>query len=263
MLARLAVVYALGVALACPAVLHADGAQAPAPPGQGTAQPADETTTAEAQPPPQGEPAPAPQTPPKSASQPAPAAPAARAAAPSAPVPPSASAPEEAAAPTAVAAAGSVSIRDFAFSPAAVTVTAGDSVTWVNTGKESHTATGDGFNTGTLKSGRSGSHTFASAGTFSYQCTIHPQMHGTVKVVAAASNGGGGSGSRGGSGASSGGGAGTSPAGSQTAGGDASASAGAGGPRLASTGLDAWLLAAIGVGMLAAGIGLRRRVEAP
>jgi len=40
-----------------------------------------------------------------------------------------------------------------------------------------------------FNSGGSGSHTFNSAGTFSYICTIHPNMKGTVRVL---SSGGGG-----------------------------------------------------------------------
>ena len=60
--------------------------------------------------------------------------------------------------------------------------------TWVNNGNTQHTATASNgsFYTGTLKKGQSASHTFSSAGTFAYVCTIHPFMKGTVVVAAAA-----------------------------------------------------------------------------
>jgi LPXTG-motif cell wall-anchored protein len=87
----------------------------------------------------------------------------------------------------ATAAGGStVTIRDFAFGPPSITVSAGQTVTWINSGPTAHTATAkDGsFDTGTLRKGASGSHTFTTAGTFSYVCSIHPSMHGTVTVRA-------------------------------------------------------------------------------
>ena len=83
------------------------------------------------------------------------------------------------------AAPGSVSIRDFAFGPASVTVGVGETVTWSNDDSTEHTATAtDGsFDTGLLGRGESGGATFESAGTFSYLCQPHPFMKGTVRVV--------------------------------------------------------------------------------
>ncbi len=106
------------------------------------------------------------------------------------------------------AADGSVTIQNFAFAPASVTVNAGDTVTWNNRDSTGHSATaGDGtFDTGILSQGESGSYRFEEAGTYSYFCTPHPGMKGSVRVVAAGSggggSGGGGSGERGGSGGS-------------------------------------------------------------
>jgi plastocyanin len=94
---------------------------------------------------------------------------------------------------TAVAAASTgVTISDFQFSPGAVTVNVGDTVTWTNDGPTPHSATAnDGsFDTGIMDAGQSGSHTFTAAGTFSYICTPHPNMTGTVTVVAAAADDG-------------------------------------------------------------------------
>jgi plastocyanin len=79
-----------------------------------------------------------------------------------------------------------VTIADFSFTPASITIHVGDTVTWTNHGPSAHTATANNgsFNTGVLQKGQSGSHTFNTAGTFSYICSIHPFMHGTVVVLA-------------------------------------------------------------------------------
>jgi plastocyanin len=79
-----------------------------------------------------------------------------------------------------------VTIADFQFTPATVTIHVGDTVTWINHGPSAHTATANNgsFNTGVLQKGHSASHTFTTAGTFSYICSIHPFMHGTVVVLA-------------------------------------------------------------------------------
>lgn len=80
-----------------------------------------------------------------------------------------------------------ITIADFAFSPNQVTVTAGTTVTWVNNDSAPHTATGDGgeFDTGQIDPGGSASITFDTPGTFSYFCSIHPNMTATLVVVAA------------------------------------------------------------------------------
>lgn len=87
-----------------------------------------------------------------------------------------------------LAADESVSIADFAFDPATVTIDAGDSVTWANNDSTPHTATAGGgaFDTGSIGAGGSASITFDTAGTFAYVCSIHPQMAGTVVVQGAA-----------------------------------------------------------------------------
>src|SRR3954447_13206862 len=86
---------------------------------------------------------------------------------------------------------GSVTMKDFSFGPTSVTVNVGESVTWTNNGPTRHSATAnDGsFDTGLLPKGKSASHSFGKAGTFAYVCSIHPNMHGTVRVVAASGGG--------------------------------------------------------------------------
>lgn len=94
-----------------------------------------------------------------------------------------------------LAADRSVSIEEFAFTPGTVTITAGDRVTWTNQDAVEHTATGDGWDTGLLAQGESGSIRFDTPGTYAYLCTPHPSMTGTVVVEARSSGGGGGGGS--------------------------------------------------------------------
>ena len=73
---------------------------------------------------------------------------------------------------------------DFEFSPPTVTIAAGGEVTWVNSGQAPHDATADenAFATDTIEPGDSGSVTIDEPGTYSYICTIHPQMQATVEV---------------------------------------------------------------------------------
>jgi len=76
-----------------------------------------------------------------------------------------------------------VTIRDFEFSPANITIRQGATVVWVNQGQIAHTATSaSAWDTGLIQPGARASHTFTSAGQFSYLCTPHPFMTGTVTV---------------------------------------------------------------------------------
>jgi plastocyanin len=74
-----------------------------------------------------------------------------------------------------------------AYQPAALTVLAGQTVTWHNSSLTPHTVTADAgqFDSGALQGGASFSYTFSTPGTFAYSCTIHPTMHGSVTVLAA------------------------------------------------------------------------------
>ena len=80
-----------------------------------------------------------------------------------------------------------VVIRDFAFTPAQVTVARGGKVTWVNCGPqgdESHTSTANNnaWNSQLLSPGESFTQTMSTAGSFPYHCQPHPSMTGTVTV---------------------------------------------------------------------------------
>jgi plastocyanin len=86
-----------------------------------------------------------------------------------------------------LAADQTVAMTGSTFSPATVTVRAGDTVTWVNQDPLDHDATAnDGsWATPTFGEGGSGAITFQTVGSFPYYCTIHPDMTGTVVVQAA------------------------------------------------------------------------------
>jgi plastocyanin len=77
-----------------------------------------------------------------------------------------------------------VTIKDYAFTPATLTVPAGTTVTWTNNDPVPHTATAsDGsFDSGNLNPGQSFSFTFATPGSFSYVCQYHAGMKGTIVV---------------------------------------------------------------------------------
>lgn len=90
-------------------------------------------------------------------------------------------------APRIAAGTGSVQIQDFGFLPDAIDVSAGDQVTWVNTGEATHSVLSDPavperFDSGGLEPGKAFSHMFKSPGAVSYFCEIYPSMRGLVRV---------------------------------------------------------------------------------
>jgi plastocyanin len=73
------------------------------------------------------------------------------------------------------------------FSPKPIQVTVGSTVTWTNATALTHTATSDSgaWDTGNIApDATSGAVSFATAGTFTYHCAIHPSMTGSVIVSA-------------------------------------------------------------------------------
>ncbi len=79
--------------------------------------------------------------------------------------------------------ASEVKINNFAFSPTSITVPVGSTVHWVNKDDIPHNIVGEekGFRSKVLSTDQDFSYTFTKPGTYSYSCTIHPQM--TAKVV--------------------------------------------------------------------------------
>ncbi len=85
----------------------------------------------------------------------------------------------------------SITIKNMAFNPASLSVSAGTTVIWTNSDTTMHTVTADdaSFNSGNIAIGATYSRAFNSAGTFSYHCTLHPEMTG--KIVVTGTMGGG------------------------------------------------------------------------
>ena len=83
-----------------------------------------------------------------------------------------------------MAQAAGVTIVDFAFSPYSVWAPAGSTVSWYNAGAAPHTVTSTtgAFGSGTLGSGGGYSVTLWTPGTYTYYCSIHPSMTGSVIV---------------------------------------------------------------------------------
>ena len=83
------------------------------------------------------------------------------------------------------AATVTVTINDYAFSPATVVIHPGDTVTWRNKDSVPHTATaldGKSFDSGAVDPGASWSFVFHKVGKIAYRCAIHPSMLATVDV---------------------------------------------------------------------------------
>ena len=82
------------------------------------------------------------------------------------------------------AAATTVKIDNFVFGPAAITVTVGTTVTWVNEDDIPHNIVADdkSFRSKVLDTDEKFSFTFTKAGTYDYFCSIHPHMTGKVVV---------------------------------------------------------------------------------
>ena len=77
-----------------------------------------------------------------------------------------------------------VIISDLTFSPATLTIDAGNAVTWTNQEGIIHTVVSDTglFESGSMVRNATFSHTFNTAGTYTYHCGLHPEMKGTVIV---------------------------------------------------------------------------------
>jgi plastocyanin len=85
-----------------------------------------------------------------------------------------------------LAAGHAVAIRDSSFGPSSITIRKGDSITWTNRGSTNHNVTFDSFASDEqMEPGLKYSHTFRSAGTFRYTCTLHG-FTGKVVVTGAA-----------------------------------------------------------------------------
>lgn len=75
-----------------------------------------------------------------------------------------------------------VEMHQLKFAPAEVEVAVGGTVTFINLDLVPHTATGDSFDTGTLRNGERKEIAFPAAGEFPYLCKFHRHMTGRVIV---------------------------------------------------------------------------------
>jgi plastocyanin len=76
-----------------------------------------------------------------------------------------------------------VTIDNFSFTPATLTVSAGTTVTWTNHDDVPHTvtATDKSYASGAIDTDGTFSHQFTTPGTYAYFCSIHPTM--TAQVI--------------------------------------------------------------------------------
>ncbi len=78
-----------------------------------------------------------------------------------------------------------IEIKDFAFNPQTVTVKSGEKVTWINRDEEPHTVVSveKQFKKSTaLDTDQEFTITAGAPGTYTYFCSVHPKMTGTIIV---------------------------------------------------------------------------------
>ena len=78
-----------------------------------------------------------------------------------------------------------IEIKDFAFSPPILTVKSGEKITWINRDDEPHTVVSveKQFKKSTaLDTDQEFTITAGAPGTYTYFCSVHPKMTGTIIV---------------------------------------------------------------------------------
>ena len=78
-----------------------------------------------------------------------------------------------------------IEIKDFAFNPQTLTVRAGEKITWINRDEEPHTVVSveKQFKKSTaLDTDQEFTITAGAPGTYTYFCSVHPKMTGTIVV---------------------------------------------------------------------------------
>ncbi|GAA3433825.1 cupredoxin family copper-binding protein [Kutzneria kofuensis] len=88
-------------------------------------------------------------------------------------------------APTpAMAASQAVTMAQYAFAPASLTVHVGDTITWTNQDQAPHDVTTrrrtGRVHSPMLMTGQSWTYTFTQPGTYAYICSIHPDMKAQI-----------------------------------------------------------------------------------
>ena len=78
-----------------------------------------------------------------------------------------------------------IEIKDFAFNPQNITVKSGEKITWINRDEEPHTvvSVGKQFKKSPgLDTDQTYTIVAGAPGTYSYFCSVHPKMTGTIVV---------------------------------------------------------------------------------
>jgi plastocyanin len=78
-----------------------------------------------------------------------------------------------------------IEIKDFAFNPQTITVKSGEKVTWINRDEEPHTIVSvekQFKKSSALDTDQEFTITAGAPGTYTYYCSVHPKMTGTIVV---------------------------------------------------------------------------------
>jgi plastocyanin len=78
-----------------------------------------------------------------------------------------------------------IEIKDFAFNPQTITVKSGEKITWINRDEEPHTIVSvekQFKKSPALDTDEKFTVVAGSPGTYSYYCSVHPKMTGTIVV---------------------------------------------------------------------------------
>jgi plastocyanin len=78
-----------------------------------------------------------------------------------------------------------IEIKDFAFNPQILTVRSGEKITWVNRDDEPHTVVSvekQFKKSSALDTDQEFTVTAGAPGTYTYFCSVHPKMTGTIVV---------------------------------------------------------------------------------
>ena len=78
-----------------------------------------------------------------------------------------------------------IEIKDFAFNPQTLTVKSGEKITWINRDDEPHTVVSvekQFKKSSALDTDQEFTITAGAPGTYSYFCSVHPKMTGTIIV---------------------------------------------------------------------------------
>jgi plastocyanin len=78
-----------------------------------------------------------------------------------------------------------IEIKDFAFNPQSITVKSGEKITWINRDEEPHTVVSVGKQfkkSSALDTDQAYTIVAGAPGTYSYFCSVHPKMTGTIVV---------------------------------------------------------------------------------